>query len=97
MSLDSAVATHLGVFEKMVGYQLVDTDAVSTKAGAKGTLAFYRYNGKGGAVTELAVLIEVAKNQIVTLRFLVPKGPTKLDPAFQSAVEAIFTSLKVND
>lgn len=96
MSVDLALAVHLDVLQKMPGYELVDTDEISTKAGAKGKLSYYRYNGKNGPVAEVGVIIEVAKNQIATLRFLVPSASRKLDASFQDAVEAIFSSLKIS-
>ncbi|MEY2562260.1 MAG: hypothetical protein QOH88_453 [Verrucomicrobiota bacterium] len=92
-SLDSALTAHLSVFAKMPGYALVDTDSVATEAGAKGKLAYYRYNSNSGPVEEVGVIVEVAKNQLVTLRFLTPK---KLDEKFHHAVDAIFSSLKIS-
>ena len=95
MSVEEALAQHLSVFEKMPGYDLVDTDEISTTAGAKGHLAYYHYKPTSGPTAEVGVVIKVSKNQIVTLRFLAPNAARKLDENFQSAVEAIFSSLKV--
>lgn len=97
MSVDLALAVHLDILEKMPGYELVDTDEISTKAGAKGKLSYYLYNGKSGPVAEAGVIIQVAKHQLATLRFLAPSASRKPDAAFQDAVEAIFSSLKISE
>ena len=94
VTVDLALAMTYGIWEKTPGYELVDMDEISTKAGAKGKLAYFRYNGKSGPVAEVAVIIE-AKKQMTTLRFLAPSASKKLDENFSRAVEDIYTSLKL--
>ena len=76
-------------------FQEVDKDEISTKAGAKGTLVYLRYDDDTTA--EIAVYIQVKPDQLVTLRFVAPNAPAKLDPNFQRAVEHIFSSLKITE
>jgi hypothetical protein len=67
------------------------------RAGAKGQLAYYRYNRTSGPTAEVGVIIKVAQNQLVTLRFLAPNSPGKLDKNFSQAVEHIFSSLTITE
>lgn len=73
----------------------VDKDEVSTAAGAKGKLVYYRYDDKGGPTAEIDVFIKTPK-QVVTLKFIAPNSPTKLDSNFSRAVEQIYSSLKTD-
>lgn len=91
---DQILETRLGTFRGVPGFELLDKDPVTTKAGAKGQLAFYKQKTRGVLKAEVAVAIATAPNQIALILVSTPLQGDKPDHAFESAVEEIFGSVK---
>ncbi len=96
MSVEEALDQHLSIFGKMPGYELLTTNDFVTNAGAKGKMAYYHYKPASGATAEVGVVIKVAPNQLVTLRFLAPNTTKKLSKAFIDGTATISASLKIS-
>jgi hypothetical protein len=88
---------HLAPYEKMPGYELGDIDPAETKAGAKGSLALYKYEGDKGPTDELTVYLPASPNQLVVMTFAGSGSSEKFMEAIENSAEKIYRSFTSTD
>ena len=95
-SLQESIQDDLRNREKAPGYDLVDEDPVTTRAGLKGVIVLYTQNNRtGGTMAVAKAYFETARNEIVGLTFTFPDGASWKSQ--NASVNTMYESLEVSE